>query len=355
MDFPKLFETTQSKFILFIASLVLSLALKPSPIRSVTFSIVCAVYLSIVLVPSPTPLTATTEFQLGFIGAQYLSRACYLVFFTKNPLQELQQKGQNIPAAGLDIVSRLRWSLNLILNTRGANWSCEVRGLRRSSIHTRWAFVWSQLKWAATFFLLRDALEFAVRHNNAVGALHEQGILDAQWVLWRTFNGVLFFFSLYALMQSTHVLGAAIFVSLGISEPSDWPWWFGPLDETVTVRKFWGQTWHQAIRMGVATHAQYFTNTILGFPKGTSRSSYTQLYIAFFISGLFHALADFTVTHDIKPFIDNMICFLTQAVAITFEDAIIAIFKRFGVHRVPRVIGWHSTIWAGILLNRKIA
>ncbi|KAJ3513258.1 hypothetical protein NLJ89_g3053 [Agrocybe chaxingu] len=347
------FETTQSRFILFLATLVLSLALKPSPIRSVIFYLVCAVYASIVLIPSPIPLDATIQYHFGLIGALYLSRACYLVFFTESPLQELRQKGQKTTATEFDLVSRLRWSLNLILNPRGANWSCEVRGLRRSA-HPHWAFVWSQLKWAAAFFLLRDALEFWVQRNNAFGRFDEHW-MDAQWIIWRAFNGVLFWFSMYALMQSNHALCAAVAVSLGISDPSDWPAWFGPLDETVTVRKFWGQTWHQAIRMGVATHAQYFTNTILGFPKGTSRSSYTQLYTAFFISGLIHAFGDFAVTHDIKPFADNMVCYCIQAIAITFEDVAIIVFKGLGIHRVPRVVGSDSTIWTEVFFNEKAA
>ena len=67
-------------------------------------------------------------------------------------------------------------------------------------------------------------------------------------------------------------------------------------------------------------------NRFLKFPRGTNRSSYTQLYIAFFLSGVLHFAGDFTfekrmVYHPFKFFI-------LQAVAITFEDFIIYVAKR---------------------------
>ena len=64
---------------------------------------------------------------------------------------------------------------------------------------------------------------------------------------------------------------------------------------------------------------------MLKFPRGSNKSSYTQLYIAFFISGLFHFGGDFIlekrlVSHSFK-------WFFLQAVAITFEDFVIFITK----------------------------
>ena len=67
-------------------------------------------------------------------------------------------------------------------------------------------------------------------------------------------------------------------------------------------------------------------NKLLKFPRGSNLSSYTQLYIAFFLSGLLHLSGDFMlekrmVYHSFK-------FFLLQAIAITLEDFVIYVAKR---------------------------
>jgi len=67
-------------------------------------------------------------------------------------------------------------------------------------------------------------------------------------------------------------------------------------------------------------------NKILKFPRGTNRSSYTRLYVGYFLSGLFHCLGDFMVE---KRIVYRSIKFFPlQAVVITFEDSVIYIGKR---------------------------
>jgi hypothetical protein len=67
-----------------------------------------------------------------------------------------------------------------------------------------------------------------------------------------------------------------------------------------------------------------------GFPKGSKLSSYTQLYVGFFISALIHEVASIFAAHRD---LGDMRFFLSQAVAITFEDIVIAIAKRLGWQR----------------------
>lgn len=66
---------------------------------------------------------------------------------------------------------------------------------------------------------------------------------------------------------------------------------------------------------------KHFANKTLGFAPGTNLSSYTQLYIAFLISGLIHAGGDFMVVRYLPIF--PLKFFLLQAVAITIEDFVI--------------------------------
>ena len=67
----------------------------------------------------------------------------------------------------------------------------------------------------------------------------------------------------------------------------------------------------------------------LGFEPGSRLSSYTQLYTAFILSGLLHMLGDAMI--DMRYLGLSFPFFLSQAVAITFEDAAIGVARRVGV------------------------
>ena len=68
-------------------------------------------------------------------------------------------------------------------------------------------------------------------------------------------------------------------------------------------------------------------NKVFRFPRGTNRSSYTQLYVAFFLSGAIHVSGQFVFEKRLS--FPTLNFFLLQAVAITFEDFVIYITKRF--------------------------
>ena len=71
---------------------------------------------------------------------------------------------------------------------------------------------------------------------------------------------------------------------------------------------------------------KFVANKVLKFPRGTNRSSYTQLYVAFFLSGLIHCSGDFMVEKRIVY--HSFKFFLLQAVIITCEDFFVYLAKR---------------------------
>ena len=110
----------------------------------------------------------------------------------------------------------------------------------------------------------------------------------------------------------------------------------------------------------VAGIGKLVANKLLRFPRGSNRSSYTQLYVAFFLSGLIHSSGDFMLEKRVLSC--SFKFFLLQAVAITFEDFIVYMAKRLlrreGIELVPgrideswvevtvRVIGYcWVTLW----------
>ena len=81
------------------------------------------------------------------------------------------------------------------------------------------------------------------------------------------------------------------------------------------------------------------TARALGLPKGSIGSRYVQLYTAFLLSTLIHVSGGL---HAARQDLGEMQYYLSQAIAITFEDAAIAVAQKFGYRggRAARVAGY---------------
>jgi hypothetical protein len=83
----------------------------------------------------------------------------------------------------------------------------------------------------------------------------------------------------------------------------------------------------------------------LGFGPGTTWSAYTQIFVAFAISGIIHIAGDI---HMDKAHIDASFKFFAfQAFAVAFEDAVMAIARRSGLAHsrlFNRLVGYS---WVG--------
>ena len=91
-------------------------------------------------------------------------------------------------------------------------------------------------------------------------------------------------------------------------------------------------------------------NKFLKFPRGTNGSAYTQLYIAFFLSGFIHFGGDLILEKRMVYRSFNF--FLLQAVIITFEDFVIYISKwslRQG--GIELKVGKPGESWAGTVVR----
>jgi hypothetical protein len=91
-------------------------------------------------------------------------------------------------------------------------------------------------------------------------------------------------------------------------------------------------------------------NKFLKFPRGTIRSSFTQLYIAFLLSGIIHVSGDFMAKGEITYC--SLKFFPLQAVAITFECFVIYVARhlllRAGIAVKPEAADGY---WVGIFLK----
>lgn len=183
------------------------------------------------------------------------------------------------------------------------------------------------------------------------------------------------FVNVYATMKLLHTAVAIVCVATGLFNGNleDWRPAFGNRSDAYTLRRFWGYAFYQIIlntlyrdilmppyigERGTSscawyasllyTHLRTTVNTLatylqlfratgqtlvstFGFKKGGWASSQTQLYAAFFASGLIHTACDAMVG---KEYIGiRMKFFMANALAITLEDAVICTVRRLGIRR----------------------
>ncbi|KAI1905967.1 hypothetical protein LOZ12_006416 [Ophidiomyces ophidiicola] len=129
-----------------------------------------------------------------------------------------------------------------------------------------------------------------------------------------------------------YTLASILAVFLGLSEPKDWPPLFGDISKVTTVRYFWGTYWQQLLRTMFTGWGNGLAR-LLGLPPHTNISSYFKLYVAFAISGLFHALMTYTMPSTAQHTFDDRFLlvfkgFFIQAFIVHIEDIILWAYRK---------------------------
>ncbi|TFK62057.1 hypothetical protein BDN72DRAFT_827867 [Pluteus cervinus] len=299
-------------------------------IANVTFALSC------------TTGDAFQDYTTGVPIATMFVTTIHLLFLT-NPETDFKHESSTQPVQALSIPRRLIWGISITLNPRNVGWNTEVANLPPRPTTGRWRFVLDSLLRAAWLLFLL-ALAQLYFHTNPIFSLSGQAAVSvkSQGYLWRCINVFVAGAQAYGIMNLPYSLLCAFLVALGISEPKHCPNLFGSWADSYTVRRFWGRTWHQTMRRFMTSYGKCAAR-LLGFKPGTSGSSYIQLYVAFALSAVIHSVGDRMVgleyTGCSAPF------FMSQAIAITFEDMVIAVVRRRGVKIPPTVAHLVGYIW----------
>ncbi|KAF5313322.1 hypothetical protein D9611_008498 [Ephemerocybe angulata] len=310
-------------------------------------------------------LTVTSAIARRGIFVSILSLSVYLVFFTASDSlpndyfvgcatminlfrmsdlllltdtqKDLHRKGEIKDITNEPFFTRLKWALSLYTSLRGVSWDHEPTSHLPTPIKTtRTKFIIRQ-----AFTLIRCYLTF--NFGNLLVLLNssfsENGppFTAQKWWLRPTVLGQTL--QVQGFLDGMYTMCSIIGVGLGLSGPTDWPPLFGSWMGAWTVRNYWGRVWHQVLRKFVTGHGTAFSNA-LRIPKGRFRS-YFSLYVAFTISGLIHYFGDYMIIQDWSG--TSLVYFVSQAVAITCEDAMAGLVRRSEV-KVPtafsRLVGY---------------
>ncbi|KAJ6460108.1 membrane bound O-acyl transferase family-domain-containing protein [Mycena vitilis] len=168
--------------------------------------------------------------------------------------------------------------------------------------------------------------------------------LPSGW-LWRYLVVWAWCIPLVGLSVCNHALSAAFSVGTGASGPEDWPPFLGSITLAWSVRNFWGRIWHQTMRRFLSAHGKFLAHRVLRLKPGSKASGYTQLYVAFLISGIMHYLPEYMALRHWGG--GALRFFLLQAVAITFEECVQDAGRRLGLKAgwVWKAVGY-SWVWS---------
>ncbi|SPN99924.1 uncharacterized protein DNG_02776 [Cephalotrichum gorgonifer] len=119
---------------------------------------------------------------------------------------------------------------------------------------------------------------------------------------------------------------ALVAVGTGISQPLDWPPFFGRMRDAYTIRYFWGKFWHQWLRGPLSATSLFTSRSILGLPRRSLLEWYSNIFMTFTLSAAVHVANDVIAGKGIVT--GTIIQFQGFAVAMLIEDAAQAVFRR---------------------------
>ncbi|KAF5676105.1 acetyltransferase [Fusarium heterosporum] len=167
--------------------------------------------------------------------------------------------------------------------------------------------------------------------------------LTLEDVAFRTVGSVIYWFVTYICNRLNSGCAVVISLSLGLSQPKDWPHLNGPISACYTVRGFWGTFWHQLYRKSLTGWGDFVSDKVLRLRRGTLLSRYTRLFLAFLTSGAMHHCMHYIYRFTADESFSIEKFYVTQALGIMFEDAVQAASGNLPLSQpVRRAVGY---IW----------
>ncbi|RDW57797.1 hypothetical protein BP5796_12598 [Coleophoma crateriformis] len=158
---------------------------------------------------------------------------------------------------------KFRWGLELSVTARGIGWSWQVKNVPSS---TASAASWTKSDFHEVFsrhlvyfdlsnciFVLKNigrALIFVIliRLRACILTSYPASTFHSSNVVVQSLLCFIYGSKTAFGLNMMYAIAAAITVSVGIYDPCDWPPVFGNFADAYTLRRFWGQSWHQMER-----------------------------------------------------------------------------------------------------------
>ncbi|KAJ5619896.1 hypothetical protein N7510_003880 [Penicillium lagena] len=287
-----------------------------------------------------------------------------------NPL-DADDLAREKPGRTKTLTGRMYYSFELLCQNRGVGTPRQVKGIpsypayycdtKKGGITfiPRRAFLLRQFVVLAWQYALCDIIQFAV-HQQAAGPSAvvftepKWNVSLNEWIKRCLTHSISWFLITRIFIDSRYRLVSIVTVGLGMSSPPDWPPVFGRMADAYTLRQFWGTFWHQLLRQPFTAVSNWIARDIMHLPRPSVLERYTNIFLVFLQSGLFHVMTD-AVAGIPTQYSGALPFFTSFTLGIMIEDGIQELYKRMTgseEHFVPswkRAIGYlWVIIWLGV-------
>lgn len=101
-----------------------------------------------------------------------------------------------------------------------------------------------------------------------------------------------FYWAIGAVTQldAAHIaLSIISVVILRFNDPADWPGIFGSPSDCWSIRRFWGQFWHQIVVRPYTNYGNFLSRRVFGLRPGSQLDKILVIFIIFLLSGVLHS------------------------------------------------------------------
>ena len=284
------------------------------------------------------------------------------------PVKDVQARQPTVKApqedgTANDVWLRLRFGFGLSLQSRFAITKWPVKNIPifaradPSFVPRKTDYLRVAIPKCILYFLLLDLAGLLNGSNNnnnhlvfstdRVPLFARLGNVSIEELSTRSASVLAFWILQYIVIELVYGAVAMVAVTFGRSTVEAWPPMFGSLQDSYSLRQFWGCFYHQLVRRGCGSIAHAITYHALGLSRGRFLGRYLFIFLTFAVSGAFHTFSDISQGVPLQES-GAMSFFCIQAVGIMVEDGVQAIFltstpKLWGQKRaylLRRLIGY---------------
>ncbi|KAG2022028.1 hypothetical protein GB937_004122 [Aspergillus fischeri] len=126
----------------------------------------------------------------------------------------------------------------------------------------------------------------------------------------------------YLMLELCNTVLALFFVViLRLDNPEDWTPLFGSPLQAYSIRRFWTKFWHRLAVAPCVSSGRMITRRVARLQPGSQHEKISIAFWAFFVSGIFHVVADWA-SGEPCYLIDDMFFFVANFLAGAIESAI---------------------------------
>ncbi|KAI0768217.1 hypothetical protein BD413DRAFT_716457, partial [Trametes elegans] len=217
--------------------------------------------------------TGDSAFQDYTYGGAISGLALAMLVFAwlLDPLRTSRYRGEAVPPGQYPLVKRMYYVGCMLMSPRTIGWNRQIPCIPPSTAHSRGQFIRQGVLTLVTSLVGLDLAQSYLQLQ-PVASLMGTEAFPTGWRghVMRVLCLLAWYGSHYFSLLLAYTVLSIFCVATGIGNGNynDWRPIFGKHSDAYTLRRFWGRTWHQNLRIYFSTGGRTVTNA-LGLKKGS--------------------------------------------------------------------------------------